>query len=296
MQKKIIDNNKLKELHSSGLTTSEMSRDLMCCRGVIQKRLKELCLISNKPKPHRHSEEEKKILSIKRKQYLKANPDKHPWRNNNKFKSKPCEGFKEWLILKNIPYIPEYNEHGVKDRNFSIDIALPDKMVAIEINGNQHYNRDGTLKDYYKEREELLESVGWKVYQLHYSMCFKIDKLESLLLNLIDSPLKIDFDYRHYTKTVKDKKSGTCIDCGEKIYSDAKRCVVCAGIKCRKVIHPDKETLHSLIWSTPLVELGKLYGVSANAIKMWCKRYNLKIPDNKYRRKFFSGKIIDYQI
>ena len=50
------------------------------------------------------------------------------------------------MILKNIPYIPEYNEHGVKDRNFSIDIALPDKMVAIEINGNQHYNRDGMKK------------------------------------------------------------------------------------------------------------------------------------------------------
>jgi len=192
-------------------------------------------------------------------------------------------------------YIPEYTEHGI-DRFFSIDIAMPDKKVALEVNGNQHYNRDGTLKAYYKEREQLLEYNGWKVYQLHYSMCFKVDKLESLLLDLIGSPNKVDFDYRNYTKPTKEKKSRKCVDCDGKIYNSAVRCSICAGIKCRKTIHPSKETLHNLIWNTSLVELGKLYGVSANAIKMWCKRYNLKIPDNSYRRKLYCGKIIDYQI
>ena len=331
-----IDIIKLKELHSKGMSNSEISRELKCCRDWIRLKLLDNNLIPNKPTPHRHTDAEKKVLSIKRKQYLKENPDKHPWRNNNKFKSEPCEKLKGWLDSKNIPYIPEYAEHGVGDRNFSIDVAMPDKMIALEVNGNQHYNRDGTLKDYYKEREELLESVGWKVYQIHYSMCFKIDKLENILLNLTTSPVKANFDYKSYVKFAKiykcldcqiEIKRGNlrcdmcrnknkiikptivriprmfrteieklCVDCGDNICLDADRCIHCHKIYSRKVNRPDKETLHRLIWETPLSQLKTHFKVSDNAIRKWCKSYNLATPSNKYWGNFHSGNILDYQI
>ena len=44
------------------------------------------------------SDEEKNCVRIGRIKYLKENPDKHPWKKNDKFKSKPCEKFKKMLI------------------------------------------------------------------------------------------------------------------------------------------------------------------------------------------------------
>ena len=61
---------------------------------------------------------------------------------------------------------------------FSIDIAFPDIKFGIEVNGNQHYNSDGTLKPYYKERHDLIEKSGWILLELHYSSCYIDDILE----------------------------------------------------------------------------------------------------------------------
>ena len=159
-----------------------------------QTRLKRLEL--GKTTPFKHSEETKKLISEKRKKFLKENPDKHPWRKENTFKSEPCERLKSWLVSKSVKFIPEYTNHGVTDRHFSIDIAMPDKRVALEVNGNQHYNRDGSLKPYYEERKSLLESVGWKVYDIHYSMCYRLDKHEELFLKISNSDTKVDFVYK----------------------------------------------------------------------------------------------------
>jgi transposase len=137
-----------------------------------------------KHKGKKLTDAQKEKVSIGRKKFLKENPDKHPWRKNNKFKSVPCEKVKEWLTSKAINFVEEYNPL-INDRNFSIDIAFPDKMIGLEINGNQHYNRDGTLKPYYLERQTLMESKGWKIYQLHYSLCFKIEGLEKLIYSIL---------------------------------------------------------------------------------------------------------------
>ena len=55
----------------------------------------------------------------------------------------------------------------VLDNASNIDIAFPDIKLGIEINGNQHYNSDGTLKDYYQERHNLIEEAGWKLLEVH---------------------------------------------------------------------------------------------------------------------------------
>ena len=136
----------------------------------------------------KHSPESKQKMSEKRKKYLSDNPDKHVWKRHAKFKSVPCEKLKLWLTSKNISFEPEYSKHSVPDRFFAIDIALVDKRIALEVNGNQHYNRDGSLKDYYKERETLLTSAGWTVIQIPYSVCHNISKIEELFKTVIGVP------------------------------------------------------------------------------------------------------------
>jgi very-short-patch-repair endonuclease len=131
----------------------------------------------NSGKPH--SEETKLKISESRKLYLKENPDKHPWKNNKKFISAPCEIFKEYLRSRQIEFEEEYQ--ALSDRFFSIDIAFPSLKIGIEINGEQHYNRDGTLKEYYRNRHDLIESYGWKLHEIHYSICYKKDEIERII-------------------------------------------------------------------------------------------------------------------
>lgn len=114
--------------------------------------------------------EQKTHLSNLRKKFLSENPDKHPWRSSTKNKSTPCENVKQYLTNKQVSFIEEYKP--LNERFFSIDIAFPNLKIGIEINGNQHYNLDGTLARYYQERHDLIESAGWKLLEIHYTRCF----------------------------------------------------------------------------------------------------------------------------
>jgi very-short-patch-repair endonuclease/ribosomal protein L37AE/L43A len=136
---------------------------------------------------HTHTEETKQRLSIIRKEWLKNNPDKHPWKRKEKFKSVPCEHLKE-ILRNDFSFVEEYTDRRWK-YNYSIDIAFLDKKVAIEINGNQHYNEDGNLKEYYQKRHEYLSSLGWIVNEIHYANCYKNDEIEKIKTAINESKL-----------------------------------------------------------------------------------------------------------
>ena len=40
--------------------------------------------------------------------------------------------------------------------------------IGIEVNGNQHYKKDGTLKKYYQDRHNLIKGSGIKLIELPY--------------------------------------------------------------------------------------------------------------------------------
>lgn len=145
-------------------------------------------------------EAKNKIISEKRKAWLAANPDKHPWRRKNKFMSPPCEKVKSFLKEKGIRFIEEFQPLLNIGRNFSIDIAFPDKKIGIEVNGNQHYNRDGTLKPYYQNRSDILKEHGWKLYELHYSLAYNPSLIESILLEINSGEKIVAFDFEKYTQ------------------------------------------------------------------------------------------------
>ena len=184
-------------------------------------------LISNKDRRKTCSKEcasttsnyTKNLLSINRKEYLTKNPDKHSWKNQNKHISIPCENVKNYLIENKIQFIEEYSP--IKDRHFSIDIAFPNLKIGIEINGNQHYNNDGILSPYYKERHDLIENEGWKLIEVHYSRCFSIESISKILdfdipfdsneeilriKNIINKPKNIPLKRGEKIKNITDNK------------------------------------------------------------------------------------------
>jgi group I intron endonuclease len=78
-----------------------------------------------------------------------------------------------------------------------------------------------------------------------------------------------------YTGTHKNY----CIDCGKIISKNASRCNKCNSIfrvKENQIKLPvTREELKNLIRTTSFVQIGKLYNVTDNAIRKWCKNYNL---------------------
>jgi hypothetical protein len=233
---------------------------------------KKDCL-SVEVKNRKHSKETKKIISEKRKIWLKENPEKHPWKNNKKFLSKPCEKVKKDLIKYNISFEEELQP--LKDRFYSIDIAIVDKGIGLEINGNQHYNNDKTLKDYYQKRKELIEEKGWKLYDIHYTKVYDDNFIKELVKKIKGEEIVLDLDFKikekvENGKILKDNKTKICA-CGKRIHYLSKRCVVCEKINRRKVERPDKETLLKEIKELGYTGTGRKYGVSDNAIRKWIK-------------------------
>lgn len=59
------------------------------------------------------------------------------------------------------------------------------------------------------------------------------------------------------------------------IYPESKMCLSCRGISQRKVDRPSYEDLKGMIQYMSFVDIGKKYNVSDNAVRKWCKKYNL---------------------
>lgn len=221
-------------------------------------------------KQKKHTSETKKIISDKRKKFLLSNPDKHPWKQKNKKLSTPCELFKKKLKKQNISFVEEYTP--LDDRFYSIDISFPDIKIGIEINGNQHYNSDKTLKTYYQDRKNNIEKEGWKLYDVHYSKVYD-DYFCGLIISNLNTKYNldnIDLDFNLYKKHIN-----TCI-CGKLIHKKSKMCIECNSIKNRKVIRPSFGVLNADIIKYGYSKTGRKYNVSDTTIKKWFKKYKNK--------------------
>lgn len=106
---------------------------------------------------------------------------------------------------------------------------------------------------------------------------------------------ELEYPIRPYSKSIKMRlrdgniiknknyKDGKCICpiCGCEITNKANMCVKCYNMKSRKVKdRPSKEELLDLIKTKSFLEISRMYGVSDNAVRKWCKSYDLP-----YRRK-----------
>ena len=81
-------------------------------------------------------------------------------------------------------------------------------------------------------------------------------------------------------KNRKEQKSKTnkyfCIECGKPVSNKNSRCSVCYKQFCTaKSSKPEREILKDKIKIMPFTQIGKEYGVTDNAVRKWCKSYNL---------------------
>ena len=95
---------------------------------------------------------------------------------------------------------------------------------------------------------------------------------------------KIDEVIMHKKHEINSKKKSAktkenyCIDCGKRISSTAKRCNSCAQKEKQKRLslnRPNRETLKNLIRTKSFCEIARMYDVTDNAVRKWCKLFNL---------------------
>lgn len=75
-----------------------------------------------------------------------------------------------------------------------------------------------------------------------------------------------------------------CVDCGTPISGKAVRCRPCHDKYQRVVDRPAREELKQLIRTTPFTTIGKQYNVSDNAVRKWCKMYNLPFKSSEIKK------------
>ena len=101
------------------------------------------------------------------------------------------------------------------------------------------------------------------------------DRLENLRWVCPNCNQQLDTTAGKNNKTLT--KKNYCVDCKTEISPKATRCNACA-IKYRTsetVYGLSRDELKNLIRVKPFTHIGQMYGVSDNAVKKWCDKYNL---------------------
>lgn len=108
--------------------------------------------------------------------------------NYSKQKSKCAENFKNYLKQNNINFIEEYCPYP-NERLYSLDIAWPDEKIAVEINGSQHYDKNGNLNQYTLDKQIFFEKKGWKIIQIYYKWCYGVIENYKEINSIFDLPI-----------------------------------------------------------------------------------------------------------
>lgn len=159
------------------------------------------------PKSHPVSEDVKKRISEKQKENYKGKSIFNIDRSQEPYSEKY---FREWLDKENI----EYKKNFHVDR-FFLDFAFPDKKLYFEVNGEQHYRKMYSGRDYQerdKERSDILSSLGWNCIATIRWTDFRALQTSERTIALdnlkyaIQNSTVIDFNFS-YTIDVRRKQS-----------------------------------------------------------------------------------------
>ena len=111
-----------------------------------------------------------------------------------------------------------------------------------------------------------------KKYNQHWIEDFRIDKV----LNVTIKSWNTLKEETRQEKPVSGTRKYKCIDCGTPVWAENSRCVECARrFQTSKSAKPSREILKEKIKNTPFTTIGVEYGVTDNAVRKWCKTYNL---------------------
>lgn len=190
-------------------------------------------------------------------------------------------------------------KHGIKNFDFSIieecnredlnerekywiayyDSTNPEKGYNILEGGNDapRYIKLSKEQIYNIQRELIYSNQT----QQEIATNFNITQQMVSEINLGNSWKNDNLDY-----PLRKKKIAICQSCGKQLFEETVSglCRKCYAKTQRKVDRPSREQLKIEIRSNSFLALGKKYGVSDNAIRKWCKAYNLPYKTTEIKK------------
>ena len=213
-----------------------------------------------------NKEREKKAeYYLKEKSYVKTSSLK--WKlfseGLKKYKCEKC-GCTHWEGKQLALQLHHINGDDTDNRLENLQILCPNCHSQTDNYCGRNAVRNTTVKRYYckacyKEIEKTPSGLCDECY----------NKLVENKLDLSNAP-----------KEIRVRSYSTCVDCGKRIDSHSTRCDECSNKLKRKVERPSKEELSQLITESNFTAIGRTYGVSDNAVRKWCRYYDLP-----YRKK-----------
>ena len=219
----------------------------------------------------------------------------HYWKKNNSSIYTVCDGIKVSMAQfltdgQNVRYkngntFDNRRENLIDCRGFSKRITY-NGYYAVYMPEHPKAYSNGCVYEHILVAEEMLGRYLVGEECVHHKdrnrknnspdnlMVFKTGLDHNAYHNGAEAVLLGDGTYICPNKNFKwGKKS--CPICGKPMTSKAKLCLDCSRIVSRKVKRPSKEELDEMIHSIPFVKIAEKYGVTDNAVRRWCKTYDL---------------------
>ena len=226
---------------------------------------------------------------------IKFEITEHPYHGGSlrdalvKIRGNKCEdcGLTEW---KNQP-IPLEAHHidGNKCNNKleNLQLLCPNCHTLTPNYGSKNHNKkeitDEQLIKALQEHptiRQALFSLGMSDAGANYSRVKSIIQNNPNLNILKEKIFKNNNNNNNYS-IIKTKK---CPKCGKYIGINSFLCQECNSIAQRTVERPNREVLKQEIYEMPFTQIANKYGVSDNAIRKWCKAYNLPTKKSEIKK------------
>lgn len=145
---------------------------------------------------------------------------------------------------------------------------------SLTVNGISHTKSEWS--DILGVRPELLRS---------YTRRYGDKSVIQLIKEYIENPSKENETFSSFRKSYMSKEGEhECPICGKKIQGKKYCSSECAHIAQKRCTIPDREKLKELIRSTSFLKIGKMFGISDNTVRKWCKMYNLPFKSSDIKR------------
>lgn len=179
---------------------------------------------------------------------------------------------------KRLDWVLKYNK---ENNNEYGDFVFSGKYLAVYRPNHHRARKDGYVYIHQLQAEKMLGRKLNKKECVHHK---DYDKFNNDINNLMVFKTIADHAAFHNGSEIyidgdvwvaKIQKSYICPICKINTKTDyANMCVEC--YRKNKSSHlPSKEILMELILNYPMTTIGKMYNVSDNSIRKWCKKYNL---------------------
>ena len=203
------------------------------------------------------------------------------------------------------PLYRAFRKYGIENFEFSV----LEECSSLELNEKEKYyiEKYNSLYDGYNQtvggdsayteaQLQYSQDVKWDLLNTGASyeeLCKKYNVSKQTLSAINNGRTYFDegltyplrkFECSNSTKVTHTVKKNYCVKCGQEISSTASMCVKCAHEAQRVSERPDALQLAQEIVELGFSAVGRKYGVSDNAIRKWCKAYNLPVKKQDLKK------------